>query len=213
MGQKIRKKLRWNSKTRLEMFDLIAFDLDGTLIELNIPFDEIRKELGIERKFILEAIMEEKDEGRRREMFRVLEEFEMKSAATAKPAFYARELLKSLDGKVIKGVITRNSRKSVDLVSSKLGFNFDFVIGREDEEPKPSPRPLELALRMFNVKPSRALMVGDFLFDLISGREAGVKTALIITEKNKEMAKSFIHYADFVFGSLKELADFLRVVK
>jgi len=28
-------------------FELIAFDLDGTLIELNIPFDEIKKELGI----------------------------------------------------------------------------------------------------------------------------------------------------------------------
>ena len=195
------------------MFDLIAFDLDGTLIELNIPFDEIRRKLGIEQRFILESIMAEKDENRRKEMFMVLEEYEIRSAMAAKPAFYARELLSALDGKAIKGVITRNSRKSVELISKRFGFKFDFIIAREDGEPKPSPQPVKLALNKFNVEPSRALMVGDFLFDLLAGKEAGVKTVLIVTEKNREMAKSFIQYADYVFESLKELAEFLKVVE
>jgi len=195
------------------VFDLIAFDLDGTLIELNIPFDEIRRRLGIKQGFILESILAEKDEEKRRRMFRALEEYEIRCAMTAKPAFYAQELLSTLDGRVIKGVITRNSRKSVELISKRLGFRFDFVIGREDCEPKPSPEPVKLALKIFDVEPSRALMVGDFLFDLVAGREAGVKTALIITERNREMAKSFIQYADYVFDSLKELAELLQVVE
>ena len=38
--------------------ELIAFDLDGTLIEFNLPFDRIRKEIGIKKRFILESIME-----------------------------------------------------------------------------------------------------------------------------------------------------------
>ncbi len=195
------------------MFELIAFDLDGTLIELNIPFDEIRDRLGIKDRFILEAIMAEEDVKRREEMMKVLEDYEIKSAVSAKPAFYAKELLERLDGKAVRGVVTRNSRRSVEIVAKRLGFKLDFIIGREDAPPKPSPEPLKLVLRSFDVEPSRALMVGDFLFDMLSGKQAGMKTALIITERNREMAKSFIQYADYVFVSLKELAEFLGVTE
>lgn len=195
------------------MYELIAFDLDGTLIELNIPFDEIRDRLGIKGRFILEAIMAEKNVERREEMMKVLEDYEIKSAVSAKPAFYAKELLEGLDGKAVRGVVTRNSRRSVEIVAKRLGFKLDFIIGREDAPPKPSPEPLKLVLRSFDVEPSRALMVGDFLFDMLSGKQAGMKTALIITERNREMAKSFIQYADYVFVSLKELAEFLGVTE
>lgn len=208
MIQEIQQK-KPESSDNSSKFELVAFDLDGTLIELNIPFDEIRRELGIKGRFILESIMEESDMQRRQEMFRILESYELKCAMEARPAYYAVELVNGLD--VIKGVITRNSRRSAEIVAERLGFNFDFIIGREDAEPKPSPEPLILALKMFDVKPSRALMVGDFLFDILSGKAAGAKTALILTERNKEMAKSFIQHADYVFESLKELADFLEV--
>ncbi len=208
MIQEIQQK-RPESSDSSSKFELVAFDLDGTLIELNIPFEDIRKELGIEGRFILESIMEESDMQRRQKMFRILEGYELRCAMEARPAYYAVELVNGLD--VIKGVITRNSRRSAEIVAERLGFNFDFIIGREDAKPKPSPEPLILALRMFDVRPSRALMVGDFLFDILSGKAAGTKTALILTERNKEMAKSFIHHADYVFESLKELADFLEV--
>lgn len=208
MNQEIQLR-RPESSENSSKFELIAFDLDGTLIELNIPFDEIRRRLGIEKRFILESIMEESDVQRRQKMFRILESYELRCAMEARPAYYAVELVNGLD--VIKGVITRNSRKSAEIVAERLGFNFDFIFGREDAKPKPSPEPLILALRMFDVRPSRALMVGDFLFDLLSGKAAGTKTALILTERNKEMAKSFIQHADYVFESLKELADFLEV--
>lgn len=208
MNQEIQQR-RPESSDDSSKFELVAFDLDGTLIELNIPFDEIRKALRIERRFILESITEEKDTRRRQEMFRILESYELRCAMEARPAYYAVELVNGLN--VIKGVITRNSRRSAEIVAERFGFNFDFIIGREDAEPKPSPEPLILALKMFDVKPSRALMVGDFLFDILSGKVAGTKTALILTERNKEMAKSFIQHADYVFESLKELADFLEV--
>ncbi len=194
-------------------FELIAFDLDGTLIELNLPFDEIRRALGIEKKFILETIMEEKNEQRKKEMLRILEEFEVRSAFEAKAAYFAPELLEALEiAGIVKGVITRNSRKSVDIVVERLGFNFDFIITREDAAPKPSPEPVKLAMRLFDVEAEKCLMVGDFLFDLLAGKRAGAKTALIITEKNSSMVNSFIQYADFVFRSLREHAEFLEVV-
>ena len=210
MHQMIQRKKPESSEDSSK-FELIAFDLDGTLIELNIPFEEIRRELGIEGRFILESIMEERDLQRRQEMLRILEGYEFRCAMEAKPAYYAVELVNGLDA--IKGVITRNSRRSAEIVAERLGFELDFIIGREDAEPKPSPEPLNLALRMFDVASSKALMVGDFLFDLLSGKAAGVKTALILTDRNRGMAKSFIQHADYVFESLKELADFLGVEK
>jgi len=194
------------------MFDLIAFDLDGTLIELNIPFEEIRKRLGIRDRFILEAILK-MEENKRSKALKVLEYYETKCAENAKLIHFAKELIDALNqAGITKGVITRNCRRSVEVVSKKFDLKFDFVITREDAKPKPSPEPVILALKMFNISRDRALIVGDFVFDLIAGKKAGIKTALIITDKNREIAESYLRYADYVFKSLKELAEFLGVI-
>jgi HAD superfamily hydrolase (TIGR01509 family) len=193
------------------MFRLIAFDLDGTLVEFNIPFEEIRALLGIKGGFLLESILSEKDEVKKREMQKVLENYETKSAENAKLAFYAKEILQILrKRKIIHGVVTRNSRKSVEIISRKFGLQFDFVVTREDTNPKPSPDPIKMILKSFDVEPSSTLVVGDYLFDLLAGKGAGVKTALIVHEWNREVIESFKIHADYVFSSLKELAEFLE---
>lgn len=192
------------------MFRLIAFDLDGTLVEFNIPFDLIRERLGIKERFVLEAILGEKDEKRRKEMLRVLEDFEIRSAENAKLAFYARELLDFLrKSGIIYGVVTRNSRKSVEIIAKKFSLQFDFVVTRDDAKPKPSEEPIRILSEKFKVKVDEMLVVGDFLFDLVAGKRAGAKTALIVHERNRGMVESFKVYADYVFQSLKELAAFL----
>lgn len=192
------------------MFKLVALDMDGTLVELNIPFSLIREKLGIKSRPILETILEEKDEKRREEMLKVLEDFEISSAEDAKLAFYARELIDFLrKSRIIYGIVTRNSRKSVEIISKKFSLNFDFIISREDTEPKPSDKPIRILIEKYGLKNDEVLMVGDHIFDLISGKKAKVKTALIVHEKNKEMVESFKQYADYVFYSLKELAKFL----
>lgn len=192
------------------MFRLIAFDLDGTLVEFNIPFGEIRAVLGIKGGFVLESIMSEKEDVKRMEMLKVLEEYELKSAENAKLAFYAKEILQFLrKRKIIHGIVTRNSRRSVEIISRKFGLEFDFIVTREDSNPKPSPEPIKMILRKFAIDPSSALVVGDYLFDLLSGKGAGVKTALIVHERNKDMIESFKIHADYIFYSLRELAEFL----
>ncbi|OYT34619.1 hydrolase [Archaeoglobales archaeon ex4484_92] len=195
-------------------FEVIAFDLDGTLIELNLPFDSIRRSLGIKNRFILETIMEERDVGKREMMLKILEDFEIKAAKKARRRHYAKEIVDLLRERgTVVGVITRNSRRSVNIVARNLKFQFDFVVTREDCPPKPSPEPVKLILNEFRIPSKFFLMVGDFIFDLLSGKRAGVKTALIRTEMNSRMLTSFIPYADYVFGSLKELGEFLGVMK
>jgi HAD superfamily hydrolase (TIGR01450 family) len=58
---------------------------------------------------------------------------------------------------------------------------------------KPSPRMFQLALRLANEKPSRAVMVGDQIeTDLVGARKAGVHTILVLTgvETRETIAKS-----------------------
>ncbi|MCC6026980.1 MAG: HAD family hydrolase [Archaeoglobi archaeon] len=192
------------------MFRLIALDLDGTLVEFNIPFELIREKLGIKERFILERIMEERDEKKKLEMLRILEDFELESAKNAKLAFYALELLNFLrKSGIIHGIVTRNSRRSVEVIAKKFNLKFDFIVSRDDAKPKPSDEPIRILMSRFGVKGDETLVVGDFLFDLLAGKKAGARTALIVHSRNLGMLKSFKPYADYIFYSLKELAEFL----
>ncbi len=191
--------------TRATFLDTFIFDLDGTLIELNLDFEEIRRTLGIKDRYILESILRFKDEERRRKL-EVLKEFEIRAASNAKLTPHAKEVLDMLEELGLKkGVVTRNCRESVEIVVERFGLNFDFVITREDAKPKPSPEPILLALKMVKSKPERAVVIGDYVFDLIAGRKAGTKTALLLNGRNREFAKM----ADFVLRSLKEIENLI----
>jgi HAD superfamily hydrolase (TIGR01549 family) len=124
---------------------------------------------------------------------------------------YAREIIEKLDELGLKkGVVTRNCRESVNIILKRFDLKFDFVITREDAEPKPSPKPIQLALKLTKSEPSESITVGDFKFDLIAGKKAVTKTALVLTERNRCMIHEFIHLADYVLHSLKDIEKLLR---
>jgi len=191
---------------RVTSLDTFIFDLDGTLIELNLDFDNIRRALGIGDRYILEAILK-LDKDTRRQKLEILKEFEIRAALTAKLMPYAREALRLLDDLGLKkGIVTRNCRESVEIVIDRFGLELDFVITREDAKPKPSPEPVLLALKLAGSKPERSIVIGDYKFDLIAGRRAGTKTALVLNERNK----GFSYLADYVLYSLKDIEKLLR---
>jgi phosphoglycolate phosphatase-like HAD superfamily hydrolase len=99
-----------------------------------------------------------------------------------------------------RGLVTRNSRKSVELVLGRLRLTFDAVVTREDAPPKPAPEPVWVACRGMGVAPAEALFVGDFEFDMLSGRRAGVRTALLRNDMVTASAN-----ADVCVSSLSEL--------
>ena len=192
--------------TRATSLDTFIFDLDGTLIELNLDFDAIRRALGIRDRYILEAILK-LDGNLRRQKLEILKEFEIRSALTAKLMPHARDVLRLLEDLGLKkGIVTRNCRESVEIVIDRFGLEFDFVITREDAKPKPSPEPIILALKIAGSKPESSIVIGDYKFDLIAGKRAGTKTALILNERNRE----FVHLADYVLHSLKDIEKLLR---
>jgi HAD superfamily hydrolase (TIGR01509 family) len=189
--------------------DNVILDMDGTLTHLNLPFDEIKKALDVKGKFILEEILS-LDQKERTEKLKVLKKFEIEAAKTAELKDEASELLESLRSFGIKrGIVTRNCYESVKILSKRFGVKFDYVVSRESTSPKPSPHATLRAIIEAKSTPQNSISVGDFKFDLLSAKLAGVRAVLLITERNRCMAQDFQNLADYTIESLKDVQRLL----
>ena len=68
--------------------------------------------------------------------------------------------------------------------------------------------PVLAICRQFDVHPSRTWVVGDYLFDLLSGNEAGATTVLMAGDGE---LPEFDHHADHVIRRLSELLPLLSI--
>jgi pyrophosphatase PpaX len=95
-----------------------------------------------------------------------------------------REMLEEIRGAGLKlGIVTSKMHDMAmrGLQVCDLDTHFDTVVGMDEtEKHKPLPEPIYLALERLGEKPGdHVLMVGDSTFDLLCGRNAGVKTAAV----------------------------------
>ena len=162
------------------MLRAVLFDLDGTLTRPNLDFDALRAEIGIrDRRPILEWLARQSAAVRERARA-ILDGHELESARTAQAADGAHEVFAAIAELDLRtGLVTRNSRRSAELVASRLGLHFDAVVTREDCAPKPSPEPVLECARRLGVAPEETLVVGDFYFDIQSGYAASARTVLV----------------------------------
>jgi HAD superfamily hydrolase (TIGR01509 family) len=180
----------------------VIFDLDGTLTRPFLDFDAIRGEIGISGGPILEAVAEMGPESRARaEAILLRHEWEAAVHSTLQDS--AAEVLAALRtrGHPV-AIFTRNARPTVDYILQQHGLWVDAVRTREDGAFKPSPEPVQALCRTLNADPARSWVVGDFLFDILSGRAAGARTVLMIGEAEPP---PFSTEADFVIRRLPEL--------
>jgi HAD superfamily hydrolase (TIGR01549 family) len=184
----------------------ILFDMDGVVVRQRLDFPAIKLEIfGDTEGFILERMATLAPvELARAEA--ILERHENAAALSAEPMDGIHSFLVWMDTRGLRrGLVTRNSRKSVALVLGRLGFGFDAVITREDAPPKPAPDPVWAACRGLGVEPPEVLFVGDFEFDMLSGRRAGAQTVLLRNGAITESAN-----ADLTVDSLAELRDWIE---
>lgn len=186
----------------------IIFDLDGTITEPYFDFDAIREEIGIDRQGgpILEA-MESMTAQERQRTERILHHHEQKAvvASTLNPG--AREMLLELQHRGIRiGVLTRNRKCNAEAVAQKHDLPFEAIVGREDGPVKPDAFGVLHLCRLFGVAPHETLVVGDYLFDLLSARQAGALSALIT---NGRHAEDFAAHADFQIDRLSQVLDII----
>jgi len=161
---------------------LAVFDMDGTITRPLLDFRRIRAEIGLPEP-LLENMMALPPGPERERAFSILERHEDDAADLSELGDGAREALEFLRARgTLLALVTRNSRRSVLRVLEKHALDFDFVVTRDDAPAKPRPEPLWLICERLGVPPAGALMVGDYKYDVIAGRAAGMRTALLIPE-------------------------------
>lgn len=187
---------RTNSRAPHRFTELTAviFDLDGVLVDSfgvmrqafrtaytevvggeAPPFEEYRKHLGRYFPDIMRimGLPPEMEEPFVRESHRLAHEVRVYDGV---PAMLG--LLREL--RVPTAVATGKSGPRARSLLEQLGLldRFDTVIGSDEvARPKPAPDIVEHALRVLDVAPTAAVMIGDAVTDLQSAQSAGVAAA------------------------------------
>ncbi len=189
----------------------VLFDMDGTLTLPQFDFDAIRREIGLPtepRTPILEAV-ERMSPADRARAEAILLRHEAAAAETSRLWDDARHVVESIRGAGVPvGLLTRNSRLSVDTVLALHGLSFDAEYTREDGPVKPAPDPVLDVCRRLSADPARAWVVGDYVFDIQSGNAAGAVTVLMLGDSDRP---PWADQAGHVIRRLSELLPLLGI--
>jgi len=218
---------------RLSQLDAVIFDLDGTLVQLTIDFDQMRAEVleivaryGVEMDaqrqgfLTLELIADVTSELNRRspqqalrfeaEAKAAIEAIEVEAAQRADLFPGVPELLAWLRERGLKlGIITRNCRAAARAVLESLAPLMGVVLTRDDVPAvKPDPLHLRRALEALGVRGERSLMVGDHPLDVVTGEAVGAFTVAVL--RPGEAPDRYADVSpDLVLGRVSDLLAFL----
>lgn len=190
---------------------VVIFDMDGTLTRPHLDFDRMRKEIGLKPGPLLETVlaMSPKD---RAAAEAILQRHEDEAATASELQPGAAEVVAAVrEAGVSTALMTRNSRRSVEVVLRRHGLSFDLIRTREDGAIKPSPEPIFDICRQLNADPQQSWAIGDFHYDILCGAAAGCTTVLLLTDKGDR--PDWASEADHVIHDLRELLGLLKIVR
>lgn len=217
----------------MKKIEAIVFDFDGTLAELTIDFDEMKRRLKALGSAFLDPLPQKENvpalewvdfiadclaqddpdlgkEFHTRCRFLIIT-MEVEAARNGKLFPFTCEILASLRDSGIKtGIITRNTASAVRELVPEINNISDCFLSREDvENVKPHPEHLFKALAVIGVEPENALMVGDHPMDIETGKRAGAMTAGVATGRLSvdELKK---YEPDYVAANCAELMEVLE---
>jgi HAD superfamily hydrolase (TIGR01509 family) len=179
----------------------VIFDFDGTLTKPCLDFDAIRAEIGVTGP-ILEALSG-LDPAARARAERIVLRHEWEAARRAELHDGASEVLAVLRSRGMPtAILTRNARATVEHVLARFNLSVDALRTREDGAIKPAAEPVLSLCAQLGAAPTQSWVVGDYLFDILSGRAAGTRTVLMIGDAARP---PFADQADHVIQCLEEL--------
>jgi HAD superfamily hydrolase (TIGR01509 family) len=187
----------------------VIFDLDGTITEPFFDFDEIRRQMGLgpDAGPVLEA-MGKMTPDKRARAEEILHYHEQRAVEESRLNKGVRETLNALGRLGIKiGILTRNKRSNALAIAEKHNLHFDTVVDREDGPVKPDGFGVLKICEQFGVACAETLVVGDFLFDLLSAKAAGAVAVLLANHKK---AQEFAEHADFVIEKIDRILEIVN---
>ena len=214
--EKVFKQARFGRLMKTYPIDAVLFDFDGTLTKPgSIDFKKVKKSIGCpEFQSVLEYIEKIPHPEKKHSAIVTLDQMEMVAAKKSEPNIGAESLLSELCFKSIPiGIISRNSSKAIhaglDNFKRITAFDFNIIISRDSPvKPKPSGDGILQAASEMKVDVKRIAMVGDFIFDIQAGREAGAVTVFIDNGCSGELPKV---ESDAKISQLAELLEILRL--
>jgi HAD superfamily hydrolase (TIGR01509 family) len=187
----------------------VIFDLDGTITQPYFDFDAIRKEMGLDTNSgpVLESMQKMTPQQRQRAE-QILHHHEQKAVTESRLNPGARQTLSALRRAGVGiGILTRNRRSNAEAIAVKHKLKFDAIVDRDDGPVKPDAFGVLRLCEQFGVKPEQTLVVGDYLFDLLSAKAAGAAAVLLA---NHERADEFARHADFTIQNIRQVLQIVR---
>lgn len=180
----------------------ILFDLDGTLIDsteailesfhktfelfkkphpsdeeikllIGHPLDVMYASLGVEENLVWDMVAAYK------------EHYQIISTKKTVLLPFAKEAVELASQHARLGIVTTKTGKYSKILMEHFGLMkyFEVLIGREDvQNPKPHPEPIEKAIEFLNISKENCWMIGDTRMDLLSAKEAGIKSIAVLSE-------------------------------
>ncbi|MFO7797977.1 MAG: HAD family hydrolase [Promethearchaeia archaeon] len=188
------------NKSAFQGKKVIVFDLDGTIVRLDVNWQELKNILSnryskifdesCEFHSISECLSFVVAKDQKEELhnhFKIIREFEIKNIENNIPIPQTIELIKhkkkfGIPEDTKLAILSLNSRNTIkkSLKQEDILKYFDFIVGREDVRRwKPEPEGLIIIKDHFNVETDEMLFIGDMKKDLLTGTNAGVKAYLI----------------------------------
>jgi HAD superfamily hydrolase (TIGR01509 family) len=158
-----------------------VFDLDGTLTLPIHDFSVIRQILGVPQGNDILGYLSSLPDSQAQPLHNKLNEIETELLERIEPAPGAVPLIETLYRRGSRiGILTRNTRDVAVMTLKCLGvggyFPEESILGRDEAPPKPDPKGLLHLCDRWKTVPADMVMVGDYLFDLQTGRNAGTAT-------------------------------------
>lgn len=212
-------------------FDLVIFDLDGTLVEFRYPSAEVRQSIidllrsvGISlppevvrrpTQDIFDEIAIQVKKRRSLNLDEVMAQvndvidlYEMKAAISTTIFEDAKNVLEVLKNDGLKiALVTNNGRKATECMLGRFelkGF-FDIIVTRNDRlRLKPYPDGILWVINRVGASRSRTLFVGDSPIDVKAGRAAGVTVAVLKSPFFKSLS-DFEIKPDYLLDNLSDI--------
>ena len=174
---------------RYEGYDAVVFDLDGTVVHLDVDWARVDEETadileshGYQPTETAWGALDAADGDAAAAVTALLADHERRGAERSWRLPAADDLRALADAGRPTAVCSLNCEAAVRAALAEHGLTdaADAVVGRDTVGPrKPDPGPLLAALRRTDVPPERALFVGDSESDELTAARAGVDFAYV----------------------------------